>query len=114
MLAQEPMEIDRYIILISNKSKHMAFKQPDWLETNYCMKIQNHLFTLVSEEPLYKDKSCFQESSSKNESQKSGLKFESQKYQKIWIRNLVQFKFRIQNLAVLKFESRIRGPFERM
>ncbi len=43
----------------------MAFKDSDWLETNYCTKIQNHLFTLVSQEPLYKDKSCFQESSSK-------------------------------------------------
>ena len=44
--------------------------------------------------------------------QKSGLKFEPQRYKKIWIWNLVQFKFWIQNLAVLKFESRIRGPFE--
>ncbi len=30
----------------------MAFKHSDWLETNYCMRIQNHLFTLVLREPL--------------------------------------------------------------
>ena len=30
------------------------------------MKIQNHLFTLVSQEPLWYYESCFQESSSKN------------------------------------------------
>ncbi len=35
-------------------------------ETNYCMRIQNHLFTLVSQEPLSYYESCFQESSSKN------------------------------------------------
>ncbi len=43
---------------------------------------------------------------------KSGLKFESQKYEKFWILNLAQCKIRILNLAVLKLESRIRGPFE--
>ncbi len=52
MLAQGPIEIDHNIVLISDKAKHMAFKHSDWLETNYCMKIQNHLFTLVSQEPL--------------------------------------------------------------
>ncbi len=30
----------------------MACKHSDWPETNNCMRIQNHLFTLVSEEPL--------------------------------------------------------------
>ena len=34
MLAQEPIEIDHYINFLSDKSKHMAFKHSDWLETN--------------------------------------------------------------------------------
>ncbi len=48
LLAQEPIEIDHSSHFLSDKSKHMACKHSDWLETNYCMKIQNHLFTLVS------------------------------------------------------------------
>ena len=66
MLAQEPIEIDQNIHFLSDKSKHMAFKHSDWLETKYYMKIQNLLFTLVSQEPLWYYESCFQESSSKN------------------------------------------------
>ena len=31
---QEPIEIDHNIIFSSDKSKHMAFKHSDWLETN--------------------------------------------------------------------------------
>ena len=65
MLAKEPIEIDHNINFVSDKSKHMAFKHSDWLETNCCMKIQNHLFILVSQEPLWYYESCFQESSSK-------------------------------------------------
>ena len=34
MLAQEPIETDYYTNLFSDKSKHMAFKHSDWLETN--------------------------------------------------------------------------------
>ena len=33
-MGQEPIEIDQYIILLSDKLKHMAFKHSDWLETN--------------------------------------------------------------------------------
>ena len=33
-LKNEPIDTDHYIILISYKSKHMAFKDSDWLETN--------------------------------------------------------------------------------
>ena len=52
ILTKEPIGVDHSIILITDKSKHMAFKHSDWLETHYCMKIQNLLFTLVLEEPL--------------------------------------------------------------
>ncbi len=34
ILAQEPIEIDHNINFLSDKSKHMAFKHSDWLETN--------------------------------------------------------------------------------
>ena len=52
ILAQVLTRTNRNGLLPSDKSKHMAFKHSDWLETNYCMRIQNHLFTLLSEEPL--------------------------------------------------------------
>ncbi len=34
LLVHEPIEIDHYINFLSDKSKHMAFEHPDWLETN--------------------------------------------------------------------------------
>ncbi len=34
MLVQEPIEIDHWISFFTDKSKHMAFKHSDWLETN--------------------------------------------------------------------------------
>ncbi len=34
ILAQEPIEIDHCIHFLSNKSKHMALKHSDWLETH--------------------------------------------------------------------------------
>ena len=54
---QEPIEIDHCIQTSPNQTKHMASKHSYWLELNYFIQIQNHLFRLLSEEPLCKDES---------------------------------------------------------